>query len=628
MSDQSLQPGQVFQDRYLILGKIGQGGMGAVYQARDLHFANVRRICAVKEMVTTVQDARLREQMMRSFEREAEILATLSHPAIPKIFDYFRFGDCAYLVQEFIEGRDLASILANTDAFIPVKQVLKWAVDLCDVLTYLHGHTPEPIIFRDMKPGNIMIDHRRAVRLIDFGIARTLQPNRLVTTVGTKGYAAPEVYGGEADARADIYSLGATLHHLLTRVDPQLVRPFSFDERPIPAYNAAVSPALAAVVMRALSFERDPRFASAEAFKQTLLAADSAEGVTPDPSAAVTRPHMNEDGTRSGPPATGFDQPSRCLWSFATEDAVRTRPLLVRDEVYVGSNDNNLWALDAHDGSLRWKYATGGPIVSSPTYGGGSIYVGSSDKNLYALDAQRGRFQWRFATGGEIHTRPAYASGLVFVGSDDGRLYAVRPALSHAQKMWDYDFLTPIRSSPAVEDGRIYSGSDSGEMVCLDLSGVELWRLTGRRRILSSPLVHNHQVYLGANDFNVYAVDADHPLIAWSFRTRSEVISSAACADGRVLVGSTDGTFYALDAQTGRELWRRKIGQPVTTTPAVSRDTVYFGALDGVVYALHVGSGEVVWQFQTQGPISSSPAVSGGVVYIGSDDHRLYALQA
>ena len=166
--------------------------MGAVYQARDLNFANVTKLIAVKEMINMAQDQQLREQTMRNFERESEILATLSHPAIPQIYDYFSFGDRAYLVQEFIQGRDLEALLNNAgDKYLPLDKVLDWAVEICDVLQYLHTHDPEPIVFRDMKPSNIMIDHRSAVRLIDFGIAKTFQdPRQPGTMIGTEGLLA------------------------------------------------------------------------------------------------------------------------------------------------------------------------------------------------------------------------------------------------------------------------------------------------------------------------------------------------------------------------------------------------------------------------------------------------------
>src|SRR5207244_7364112 len=133
--------------------------MGSVYQARDMNFPNVTRYVAVKEMLNLAADPGLRDMTLKNFEREANILAELSHPSIPKIFDYFSNKDRAYLVMEYINGRDLEALVNRTPNFMPIDMVEKWAVQLCDVLQYLHTPHPEPIIFRDVKPPNIRIDN-------------------------------------------------------------------------------------------------------------------------------------------------------------------------------------------------------------------------------------------------------------------------------------------------------------------------------------------------------------------------------------------------------------------------------------------------------------------------------------
>ncbi len=181
----SLTSGQTLQNRYLIMGVLGVGGMGSVYQARDLHFPNVTKLVAVKEMMNLAPDPALREMIVRNFEREANLLATLSHPSIPKIYDLFSHKDRSYLVMEYIAGKDLEAVLAETEGFLPETQVVEWALQLCDVLTYLHSHQPDPIVFRDMKPSNVMIDERKKVRLIDFGIARGFQAGQRGTGVQT-----------------------------------------------------------------------------------------------------------------------------------------------------------------------------------------------------------------------------------------------------------------------------------------------------------------------------------------------------------------------------------------------------------------------------------------------------------
>ena len=199
-----LEPGVTLQDRYLVLALHGSGGMSSVYRARDLHFPNVTKVVAVKEMINLATDPTMHEMVVRNFEREADLLATLSHPAIPRIYDYFTQENNSYLVMEFIEGKDLEAVLRETDEFLPEDQVVNWAVELCDVLQYLHLHKPQPVIFRDVKPSNIMVDNHATIRLIDFGIARVFQPGQKGTMIGTDGYAPPEQYRGEASPAGDL----------------------------------------------------------------------------------------------------------------------------------------------------------------------------------------------------------------------------------------------------------------------------------------------------------------------------------------------------------------------------------------------------------------------------------------
>src|SRR5262245_60563612 len=269
LSDTALKANMVLQNRYRILGVLGGGGMGTVYQARDLNFPDVQKLVAIKEMQTLATDATLRASTLKTFQREANILATLSHPAIPKIFDFFDLSNRAYLVMEFTNGTDLDLLLTKSKE-LPIEKIIEWAIDLCDVLEYLHGHTPEPIIFRDMKPSNVMIDSLGKVRLIDFGIAKTFVSGVKHTMIGTEGYSATEQYKGDVTPVSDVYSLGATLHHVLTRRDPRLEPPFSFNERPITGLNPKAPPELATIVEKALAFDPPNRYQSCGDMKIAL----------------------------------------------------------------------------------------------------------------------------------------------------------------------------------------------------------------------------------------------------------------------------------------------------------------------------------------------------------------------
>src|SRR6266567_3873134 len=263
LPDQTLLAG-----RYQLLKRIGQGGMGAVYKAADTRFNN--RPVAIKEMSSTgLTPARLQEAEA-AFEHEAHLLADLLHPNLPRIYEHFTENDRSYLVMDFIEGQTLEEYLEQIGGGpLPVDQVITWAEQLCDVLNYLHSHQP-PIIFRDLKPANVMISDSGHVYLIDFGIARFFKPGKQHDTValGSPGYAAPEQYGkAQSTPRSDIYSLGALLHYLLTGIDPS-EQPFFF--RPASQVNPAVNPALEALLKQMLEMDSERRPASAQDVLQAL----------------------------------------------------------------------------------------------------------------------------------------------------------------------------------------------------------------------------------------------------------------------------------------------------------------------------------------------------------------------
>ena len=247
-----LPDGYLLQDRYRILEVLGIGGMSVVYKAQDMRFLNVTRLCVVKEMRNTATDPQTRDVTVRNFQREANILATLSHPTIVQVYDCFSERDSSYLVLEYVEGKDLETVLDELEGFLPETKVVTWAIQVCEVLSFLHDHKPQPIIFRDLKPSNIMLGNHGRIRLVDFGIARIFQSGQKGTMVGTEGYSPPEQYRGSAEPRVDIYALGATMHHLLGKQDPRLEPPFSFQERPIHQTNPFVSRELVDVIDRAL----------------------------------------------------------------------------------------------------------------------------------------------------------------------------------------------------------------------------------------------------------------------------------------------------------------------------------------------------------------------------------------
>src|SRR5690349_21372885 len=271
----ALSGGKVLNNRYEIVRRIGGGGMGAVYLAKDRNLGDAPR--AVKEMIESNIDETAHEKAIADFKRESLLLTELEHPSIPTVYDYFYDDNSErfYLVMKFIPGADLASRLrATPQGRIDEPTVTEWGIQVADVLHYLHSR-PQPIIYRDLKPANLMIDsNNNRIMLIDFGIARWVnKKEKGVTAVGTMGYAPPELFSGRADARVDIYSLGATMFHLLTGADPQdnplLI--FDFTKNPRPRQiNPQLSSEMERILLRTVEYKPEHRYQTGADLRNAL----------------------------------------------------------------------------------------------------------------------------------------------------------------------------------------------------------------------------------------------------------------------------------------------------------------------------------------------------------------------
>ncbi|GHO99069.1 hypothetical protein KSF_091170 [Reticulibacter mediterranei] len=260
----------LLKQRYRILTAIGQGGFGAIYQAEDTHFPNHPKR-AVKEMLMQSRDPHEQQQAIEAFKQEALLLAGLMHPNLPRIYEYFEEAGRWYLVMDYINGETLEDrAQASSGNKLPFQRALHFAIQLCTVLDYLHNQQP-PIIFRDLKPDNIMVTSDDHLYLIDFGIARLFKPGQAKDTsaFGSPGYAAPEQYGkAQTTERADIYSLGATLHRLLSGSDPS-DNPFHFSPLDL-TQEAPAGPTCADLIGQMVAMDVQKRPPSMREIKQNL----------------------------------------------------------------------------------------------------------------------------------------------------------------------------------------------------------------------------------------------------------------------------------------------------------------------------------------------------------------------
>lgn len=683
-SENILAKGSVLQKRYEIIKVLGVGGMGAVYLAQDLRFSGATRMCAIKEMTNATPDPHVRRLAVQNFEREANLLVQLKHPGIPTISDFFTESVRSYLVMEYVEGEDLENVLENTEGMLDEDTVLDWAIQVCDVLVYLHSQSP-PIVFRDLKPSNIMLRKPNKIALIDFGIAKTFEAGEKHTMIGTEGYSPPEQYKGKMDPRVDIYALGATLHHLLTKRDPRLEPPFTFHEEPARLLNPALSQETNDVIMKALEYDETKRYQTAQELKEALIAAlnrdksASARGtgtqVLSGPAAPHTtalpekpplapnypppsqpQPYTQQPYPPPYPPhqypppypspypsppyppppyiAPGYGEEAEedindsilPIWKFKCEDEVRATPVADKENLYIGVYDNNVYALDLKSGEFQWKYATDGGIAVRPALFKDRLIFGSEDRVAYAITTT-GRLVWTCPTQGRIRSSAVVEFDHAFFGSDDHRLYAVNAQTGRV--IWRFEALGPIRSSPTLGDDVVYTGSEDGHVYAIDLSkGTARWRFRANRNITSSPALYRDIIIIGSSDWNVYGLDAKTGYAIWQLRTGQSVISSPVIVEDTVYIGSTDKHLYAIDVASGKMQWKFNANSPIVSTPAVTDEAVYFGTMAGEVISIARKTKKLRWKFKTGSPVPSSPLVVDGIVYIGSMDKHVYALPA
>lgn len=268
--------GDIIEDRYKILKTIGEGAFGTVYLVRDSLLDD--EPFALKEMVETDIPEADRNEAVELFAREAEMLKSLHHPGLPRFFDQFSIGSSCYTVMEYVEGETLEDRLERSYLPFSWEEVLLWAEELCRILLYLHSRKPEPVVFRDLKPSNIMIDINGRVKLIDFGIARHYSSNKVKDTyfLGTPGFSPPEQYGrGQSDGRSDIFALGAALYRLLTKAD---MAQYSVRMPPLSMLSPSVPKWLEKVIMKCLAVNPGERYQSVQALYSDISAREFTSG--------------------------------------------------------------------------------------------------------------------------------------------------------------------------------------------------------------------------------------------------------------------------------------------------------------------------------------------------------------
>ncbi len=544
--------------------------MGAVYKAEDTLFSN--QLVAVKEMSHSGLDLQEMVEVTEAFKSEAHMLAGLVHPSLPKIHDYFSDVGRWYLVMDFIAGETLETYLTDAHSgYLPVKEVLEIGMQLCTVLDYLHTRQP-PIIFRDLKPGNVMRTPDGQLYLIDFGIARHFKPGQSKDTAafGSAGYAAPEQYGKtQTTPRSDIYSLGATLHQLLSGDDPSQT-PFQFS--PLKLHGQTAPAGLETLIMQMLEMNAGKRPASMTEVKQELqrLAAEQTATEMEAVQARVSRQPSPPQATKPPRPVT----PKPSVLSSQPAGTVHTAlightgPVTALawspDGMHISSasNDTTVQVWSRVSANSLYIYRGHSNAVTALAWSPDGEYIASADFE--------GKLQvWYAADGKHVYTYQSLYTVTSVTWSPDSRRTAfadnhgrvqVRDAVDGGHAYTYSGHSGAVHAVAWSPDGtRIASGGDD--------STVQVWDATRGDKIFTCRGNDHWSVWINAVSWSpdgksVASGGANGMVQIWDAVTGNKLVtchdhSGAVLAvawspDGKSIAsGSADGTVQVCDAVTG-----------------------------------------------------------------------------
>ncbi len=635
-TDSRLAPGTLLEGRYKIVQEVGTGGFGSVYRAIDTLVAN--RHVAIKEI--RLQGLKPNEVIdaTDTFNREANILSELKHPNLPRIYDSFTAPEHWYLVMDFITGETLETYLDKTGGRLLADEVLEIGIQLCTVLDYLHTRQT-PVIFRDLKPTNIMITAYKQVYLIDFGAARYFKPGRTKDTIafGSPGYAAPEQYGrSQTTARSDIYSLGATLHEALTGKDPGET-PFKFTFTQ--GTGATIPADLEDLILRMVEMDASKRPASAKVVKEELqrismhhlrrlyalpgptpsYSAPFAQGQPPPAAWATSAPSVRQAQMQLGLPPTPAPPPRRGI----SRRAVTTMILLSIAGVAIVENSRWMWTQPDD------QY---GPMPQPmPTYGLSE--------------------QGTFNAHNDSVTSLSWSDqiGLVASGSKDGTVRVWNP--------FAYDTYTTHTIGRAQVNGVTWSpgGSYVAATSSDKMHPVDIWGDSGQAD--ASPTTYSgssamnaiawspsdSMLATGGEDHIVRIIEPDNltlkhtasyightgqvQSLAWS-ADASYLVSASADTTVRVWATNKRGAATIRDA---KYIFKGHSGSvyAVTWVSTVGTDAVISGGADKTIQMWDAFSGEILQKYQMPAPVRTiawSPA--NGFFAAGLEDGSIYIYQA
>lgn len=322
----------------------------------------------------------------------------------------------------------------------------------------------------------------------------------------------------------------------------------------------------------------------------------------------------------------------RLLWSFKTEDEIKSTPVIAMGQVFIGSTDGNVYALNLARKEKTWTFDTGDDIEAPPMFLDSTIYIGSLNGIFYALDAATGRLKWQFQADDEIFgsaswvPAPSGKDNWILVGSYDNKMYCLSALTGELQ--WTYETENFINGAPAT-DGNIavFGGCDAYLHIVSVRDGRQVAKVDAGSYIAGSAALFNGHAYLGHYGEKLISINIARQSIEWEYgdeENGAAFFSSPAVDDEYVVIGCRDKNLHCVDRHTGKQLWRFRTRDDVDGSPVICKDKVVFGSTDGRLYIVNLNNGRETWSYEIGAAIIGSPAVTGGKIVVGAEDGLVY----
>lgn len=614
-------PGDTLDDRYEILGNLGQGGMAHVFRARDRHLD--------REVALKVLRPHLTETDSERFRREIRALASLSHPGIVNIFD-LGLGENVYFAMELIHGGPITDLGPFEPDSEKLSTLLDASITVAEALAYVHRLG---MVHRDLTPRNILLANQNLPKVMDFGLVQLTETSQQLTrtgfTLGTPQYMAPEQARGDlTGAATDLYAFGAVLYRTFTGVAPfeaendqaVLYQHVYGDVRPCQELNPLIPDSLADLVTSLLQKEPSARPPSGEVVADALrsIKAGLLDGSTHVPLGGPAR---------------------RASYSFGPSQAKRLRPVWRRrmangpqwpagigaaeGYILLGLRDERVAVLRPADGVEVLSIPAADEVMTAPVYAHGRLYVVSRDGSLSVADWPDGNLRYEEDAADAVGVLPLGRDLLVTTGA--GELQLLDPEL---KPRWSYQAVEPASTPPMVHGGMAVFQTADGWLHAVD-------HATGKGRFkieigttAAAPVGQDGVLILTVRNGELHAFDSAAREVRWSYDLDGEVYGSPALWQGRVFVASWGRTLHCLAWSSGDDLWERELPAAVTASPVVAGGILYVACESGEVLAFDARSGTPLWHDRaSHGPIQASPLPIGNRLIVAALDGSVTAYE-